>query len=317
LTNVSLRESNLLGRGQDLRLGFTLAQTRQDIDLSFTEPYFLDRNVSAGFDVFHRLSDFSDQSSFEQRETGFAVRSGYQLTEDIRHNVRYTLREDEITEVEDTASRVVKSQEGTFITSSVSSSLFFNRLDQRFNPTDGYFVRYDIDLAGLGGDVHYARNTIGAGYFRPMFGDLIFGLDGEMSHIIGFGEDIRLVDRFFLGGDDLRGFESAGVGPRDLSTDDAIGGNIKAFGTVSVDFPLGLPEEVGIRGNIFSDFGVLTDSEDSGADLTDTGTLRASIGIGFGWRSPFGPIRLDLAKALVKEDHDKTEVLRFSFGTRF
>ena len=73
LTNVSLRESNLLGRGQDLRLGFTLAQTRQDIDLSFTEPYFLDRNVSAGFDFFHRLSDFSDQSSFEQRETGFGM----------------------------------------------------------------------------------------------------------------------------------------------------------------------------------------------------------------------------------------------------
>ncbi len=317
LTDITLRESNLLGRGQDLRLGVTLAQTRQQVDLSFTEPYFLDRNVSAGGDIFHRLSDFSDQSSFEQRETGFAVRSGYQLTEDIRHNVRYTLRQDEITQVEDTASRVVRSQEGEFITSSVSSSLFFDRLDKRFNPTDGFFARHDIDVAGLAGDVHYVRNTLASGFFKPIFGDLIVGVDGEVGYIVGLGEDVRLVDRFFLGGDDLRGFESAGVGPRDLSTDDAIGGNIKASGTVSVDFPLGLPEEVGIRGNIFSDFGVLTGSEESGAGLTDTGTLRASIGVGFGWQSPFGPIRLDLAKALVKENHDKTEVLRFSFGTRF
>ena len=318
LSDVSLQERNLLGRGQDLRLGFTLAENSQQIDLSFTEPYFLDRDVSAGFDVFRRISDFTDQSSFEQEELGFAVRSGYQLTEDIRHNVRYRLQEDEITNVQDTASRIIKSQEGTFVTSSVSSELFLDRLDSRFAPTDGFFTSHEIDLAGLGGDVHYVRNVVGAGYFRPILrDDIVFGIDAEVGYIEGLGEDVRLVDRFFLGGDDLRGFETAGAGPRDVSTDDAIGGNLKATGTVSLDFPLGLPEEIGIRGNLFSDFGLLTESEESGAGLVDEGSLRVGVGVGFGWQSPFGPLRIDIAKAVLKEDFDKTETFRFSFGTRF
>lgn len=318
LTDVSLEESNLLGRGQNLRLGFTLAENTQQIDLSFTEPYFLDRDVSAGFDVFRRISDFTDQSSFEQEELGFALRSGYQLTEDIRHNVRYGLQQDEITNVRDSASRIIKSQEGEFVTSSVSSELFFDRLDSRFSPSEGFFAKHEIDLAGLGGDVHYVRNVVGAGYFLPILReDVVFGVDGEVGYIVGLGEDVRLVDRFFLGGDNLRGFDTAGAGPRDVTTDDAIGGNISFTGTTSLEFPLGLPEEIGIRGNIFSDFGVLTESEESGAGLVDTGSLRVSVGVGFNWQSPFGPVRVDLAEAVLKEDHDQTETFRFSFGTRF
>ena len=128
---------------------------------------------------------------------------------------------------------------------------------------------------------------------------------------------MRLVDRFFLGGDNLRGFESAGVGPRDVPTDDALGGNVVANGTVAVRFPLGVPEELGISGSAFSDFGTLTDIDETGAGIVDTGSIRASVGVGVAWKSPFGPMRLDLAKPLAKEDHDKEEVLRFSFGTRF
>ena len=317
LADFSIRERNLLGRGQDLQLSASLALRQQTVDLSFTEPYFLGRDLTAGFDIFRRLTDFTDESSFKEDEMGFGLRSGFQLSPRLRQNVSYSLVRDEIFDVEDTASRVIREQEGTSIISEVSSGLFFNALNSRFNPTDGYFLRYDADLAGIGGDVHYIRNSVGAGYFLPIFGTVL-GIDGEVGYIEGLGEDTRLVDRFFLGGDNLRGFETAGAGPRDLlsENEDALGGKLLANGTVELQFPVGLPEELGVTASVFSDVGLLTDTDDA-ADATDEGSLRVSVGVGFSWRSPFGPIRVDLAQPVVKEDFDKTETLRLNFGTRF
>lgn len=318
LSDISIRERNLLGRGQDLRLGFTLAQKQQQIDLRFTEPYFLDRDLTAGFDVFRRLTDLLDESSFEEDASGVGLRLGYQLTGAIRHNVRYGLERTEITNVKDTASRVIKSQQGSAITSLVSNEFFYDALDQRIEPSDGYFAKYKVDVAGLGGSVTYLRNVVGAGYFHPLFDkSLVASLRGELGHIVGLGEDVRLVDRFFMGDSNLRGFSSAGVGPRDIVTDDSIGGNLSAYGTAELQFPLGLPEELGITARVFSDFGTLTSVDDSGTGIIDTGSVRASVGVGLSWRSPLGPARLDLAQAVLKEDHDKTEIFRFSFGTRF
>ncbi len=318
LSDISIRERNLLGRGQDLRLGFTLAQRQQQIDLSFTEPYFLDRDLSAGFDVFRRLTDLLKESSFEEDATGVGLRLGYQLTDQIRHNVRYGLERAEIANVKDTASRVIQSQEGSAVTSFVSNEFFYDALDTRVEPSDGFFVKYNVDVAGLGGSVRYLRNTVGAGVFVPFFEkSFVASLRGEVGQIVGLGEDVRLVDRFFLGGSNLRGFRNSGVGPRDIVTDDAIGGNLTTFGTAELQFPLGLPEELGLSARVFSDFGLLTNVDDSGSGIVDTGNIRASVGFGLSWRSPLGPARLDVSQAVLKEAHDKTETLRFSFGTRF
>ena len=121
----------------------------------------------------------------------------------------------------------------------------------------------------------------------------------------------------FLGGDDLRGFEDAGVGPRDLATLDSVGGNLFYRTTIGVTFPLGLPNEFGLRGRVFSDAGSLAENDSNFSTLTDTASIRMSVGTGLLWDSPFGPVNIDLAKALLKEDFDQTELFRFSFGTRF
>ena len=318
LADFSIRERNLLGRGQDLQLSLSLAFRQQQIDLSFTEPYFLDRDLTAGFDIFKRRTDFNDESSFKEDETGLGLRSGFQLSPGLRQNVSYSLVRSKIFDVSSDASRVVEQQEGTDFISQVSTGLFFNALNARFNPSDGYFLRYDGDLAGLGGDIQFLRNRVGAGFFRPIFGT-VFGIDGEFGYISGLGDDTRLVDRFFLGGENLRGFETAGAGPRDRDSknEDALGGKLLANGTVELQFPLGLPEELGILASLFSDVGLLTDVDEDGPGITDEGSIRASVGVGLSWRSPFGPIRVDIAQAIKKEDFDKTETLRLNFGTRF
>ena len=137
------------------------------------------------------------------------------------------------------------------------------------------------------------------------------------GHIFGIDDDVRIVDRFFLGGRRLRGFEPSGVGPRDAETGDALGGNMFYSATGELGFPLGLPDELNLRGALFTDVGTLATIDETGPELLDESSLRLSIGVGINFRSPLGPIRLDFAEALIKEDYDRTESFRFSFGTRF
>jgi outer membrane protein insertion porin family len=319
LTDVALRERNLLGRGQDLRVSTTLATKQQQIDLSFTEPYFLDRDVAAGFDLFLRKTDFTDRSSFEQNEAGFGIRAGYQMTERLRHTARYRFTRDSIDDIQDDASDVVKAQSGTFTTSSIENDFFYDALDSRFNPTDGYSLNYSIDVAGFGGSEKFVRNEVGAGYFTPLFGTSIIGsLQGESGNITSLEDDeVRLSERFFLGGSRLRGFKVGGVGPRDLRTDDSLGGSNYYRGSAELGFPLGLPDEFDIRGAVFSDMGSAWGIDDPFPDIADDASLRGSVGIGVGWGSPVGPVRINLSRAILKEDYDKTEFFSFSFGTRF
>ncbi len=318
IANVAIRERNLLGRGQDLRLAFTVSGRRQQLDLSFTEPYFLDRDLSAGFDIFKRVTDVTDEDTYDQSSLGFSLRMSYPLSERLRHSIRYTLRSDEIENVAFNASEFIKRQEGSSTTSAVGHTLTYDNRDDRFFPTEGYLLRVTQDLAGLGGDVQYLRHSGEARYYFPITEQWIGNLSGSIGHIFGLDDDVRIQDRFFVGGATFRGFEAAGVGPRDSITTDSLGGNSFAIGTAEVSFPLGLPSEFNIRGRFFSDFGTITGIDDQEPPkILDEASLRATVGFGLTYVSPFGPIEVDLATSVLDEDFDKTELFRFSFGTRF
>jgi outer membrane protein insertion porin family len=134
---------------------------------------------------------------------------------------------------------------------------------------------------------------------------------------VGIDDDVRITDRFYLGGSSLRGFATYGAGPRDTTTDDALGGNWYYNNTIEVSFPLGLPNEFGIRGRVFNDIGSIGEVDVTSVDTNDTGSLRAAAGVGVSWKSPFGPVSMDIARAYLKEDFDDLEIVRFNFGTRF
>ena len=317
LGDISIRERNLLGRGQELRLGLTVSESRQEVDLGFTEPYFLDRDVAAGFDVFRRTVDLQDQSSFDRETIGFVLRAGYPLAERLRHTVSYTLKSDEVSDVSASTSRFIRDQEGETTTSAVAHVLEYDLRDSRIDPTDGYFLRFGQEVAGLGGDASFLKHTVTYGHFYSVADGWVLSGLARGGHIFGIDDDVRIVDRFFLGGRRLRGFESSGVGPRDADTGDALGGNTFYSLTGELGFPLGLPDEINLRGAIFTDIGSLTGIDQTGVELLDESSPRLSIGAGINFRSPLGPIRLDFAQALIKEDFDRTESFRFSFGTRF
>lgn len=318
LGDFSIRERNLLGRGQDLRFGATISGSRQEYDVSFTEPYFLDRDLSAGFDIFRVTRDYQDEASYDERNTGFSLRMGYPLSERLRQRVYYQLQDTEISDVPDSASQFIKDEAGTRVTSLIGQELMYDARNSRLQPTDGYYVRLTNELSGFGGTTRFLRNRLGGGVYIPISGeDVVLSSTAEIGYIVGLGKDVNLADRFFIGGDTLRGFETAGIGPRDLLTDDALGGERYVRGSVELSFPLGLPQEFGLIGHAFTDAGTLSDSGISSPIVADEDSIRLTIGTGVSWRSPLGPIRVDIAYPVLKEDYDKDEIFRFSFGTRF
>jgi outer membrane protein insertion porin family len=317
LADIRLRERNLLGRGQDLMIGGMVSGKRQEIDFSFEEPYLFDTNVAAGLDLFKVNRNFQREASYDVDSYGGTVRARYEMSENLRHTVRVFARSETIQNVSSNASRFIREQVGTYRTYGPGHDLVYDRRDDRFDPTDGYFIRLSQDLAGFGGDSNWLRNRLSAGAYYPFAEDFIGSLTSESGFIYDMGEPVRINQRFFVGGDNFRGFRSAGIGPRDTSTGDSLGGKRYVVGTASLSFPVGIPREVGMRTFAFSDFGSLWDTDANGPSVVDENSIRASVGLGLSWRSPLGPIRLSVATPVVKETYDRDEIFRFSFGSRF
>ncbi|MQA65310.1 MAG: outer membrane protein assembly factor BamA [Alphaproteobacteria bacterium] len=317
LSQLTLTERNLLGKGQQISFGASLGTKAQNFDISFTEPYFLERNMSAGVDLFKTLRRKTESITFEQGKVGAGVRVGFRYNETLSQSLGYRLEQKEISDVDDDASLFVKRQEGTATTSAVSQSLTYDVRDSRIEPTEGFTVRLSNDLAGFGGDNRYLRTTLtGATYYRAPW-DTVLRLGAEMGYILGLGEDIRIDDRYFIGGDTFRGFATGGIGPRDAATGDALGGVRYATASAELGIPLGYSTTFKPRAYLFTDVGTLSDPDEEGTGILEDDMLRVSTGIGLGMTTPFGTVRFNLAAALRKASFDETEVFSFKFGTGF
>ncbi|MFC7689360.1 outer membrane protein assembly factor BamA [Paeniroseomonas aquatica] len=322
LADVGLRERNLLGTGIDARINGTLAQRRSQVDLSVTDPYFLNRNLAAGIDIFYVQRNLLNIASYREQRQGFTLRMGYAFNDRLRQTWAYTLTQREITDIASTASRFVREQEGSTLLSQIGQTLTYDLRDSVVDPRRGAVVRLGTDFAGLGGDVAYIRGRLDGTYYIPLesvFGDpdYLLSVSGSVGYLETlFGKKDRIIDRFFLGGENLRGFRIAGAGPRDTATSDSLGGRLLWTQTTEMRYPLPLPAELGLVGRAFVDVGSLSQSV-KGTGIADDATPRVGAGVGVSWRSPFGLINIDLAQAVVKQRYDETQVFRFGFGTRF
>ena len=316
--NVALTERNFLGRGQELKLNVTAAGDTQVYDFAFTEPSFLDRDLSVGLRAFLIDDDRSDESSIEISRLGGGPVIGFPLSEHSDISLRYEILREDIT-VDNTASVVLQGDAGARLTSRVGYTVDYDRRNDALETTEGYLLTASQDFAGLGGDAQYVSTITSAKGWTSFFGDeVVTSLEFEAAGIVGFGDDIRFNERFFLGGNNLRGFGDEGAGPRDLATNDSLGGNFRLRSRLQASFPLGLPDDFGIFGGAFVDAGTLFDLDNNdGGRIDDSAKLRVSAGGLLFIATPFGPLELSFGFPLVKEDEDDTELFRLSIGTRF
>ena len=322
LGSFSLSQHNFMGRGQDLRLGATISGRTRQIDTSFTEPYFLDRNLSAGVDLFATRTNNQDLSSYDIDSAGSTLRLSYPLSEEIRQKLNYSFHADKITNVPATASAYVRDEAGTATTSSVGQSLIYDTRDSKLDPTLGFITHLDTDIAGAGGSRKWLKAKAGGTQYYPITEKWVLSGTAEAGKIWGLDGPTKVNERFFLGGDNLRGFQYAGIGSRDMNStyQDALGGTYFVRGSVNLAMPVPIAPEFGFKAHVFSDAGILGKSDQTnipGNPITNDESLHMSVGIGLTWDSPFGPIRLDYAEPVMKKSFDKIEHIHFSFGTKF
>jgi outer membrane protein insertion porin family len=327
LLSVGLREKNLIGTGIDAGINGILAQKESQINLSVTDPYFLDRNIVAGFDVFRTELNNINIASYRERRVGFSLRAGYEFTDHLRQLWSYSLVQRDVFDVQSTASIYVLDESGTSLLSQISQTLTFDYRDSKLDPHTGYVVRLGTDYAGLGGDAHYVRTKIDGTYFIPLdtfTGTTDWGVavSAGAGYLFTLGYKEHIIDNFFLGGDNLRGFQTAGAGPHAVVSGDSLGGKFIWTQSTELRFPLPVSPDLGLTGRAFVDIGALSGVNrlvlnGQPVAITDEVAPRVGVGVGVSWKTPFGLINIDIGIPVIKKKYDQTQIFRFGFGTRF
>ncbi len=306
-----------IGAGQKFKIRAQLGTERNDLDISFVEPWFLDRQLSLGLDLYHREARyFSD--SYDQRTDGARVSLGKPLSRFTRGTLSYSAELFDVFDVSASASQAIKDEEGNRTKSGIDYTWSFDSRDRFFNPTRGNKTSVSPYFAGgpLAGETDIFGGRVRSTHYWPLIGDMVFNLRGQMEAVEAFGESkenastygdgVPIFDRLFLGGSyTLRGFEYRDVGPVDPLTDDPVGGNSSAYATAELTFPIWNK----IRGATFYDWGfVNVDSWDF-----DTSAYNDNWGIGLRLDLPGFPLHLDYAWPITYDDRYQDGDGRFNF----
>jgi outer membrane protein insertion porin family len=328
LADVGLRERNFIGTGIDAGINAIIAQKQLSADISVTDPYFLGRNILAGAHIFNVQQDLQTVAEYNERRSGFSLTAGYNFSDHLRQAWTYSLVFRDVYNVQPGASLYVLNEEGGSTLSQLAQIMTIDYRDSTIDPRSGYVVRFGTDLAGLGGTVDFLRAKIDGTYYLPLenlLGDRDYGfaISAGTGYLTNFGTPSQIIDNFFLGGDNLRGFATGGAGPHALTPpNDSLGGRFIWTQSTEFRFPLPVSRDLGLRGRVFVDIGSLTDVANltvNGQAVAHTNYASPRVGVGFGvsWNTPFGLINIDIAEPVVKMPYDQTQFFRFGFGTRF
>ncbi len=297
LGQAGLRQHNLIGTGIDAGINGTVAERQSQVDISATDPYFLDRNLVAGGDIFYLTNNNQYVSDYSETRYGLSFRLGYAYNDHISQAFNYTVSDRDVNGISQFASVYVQDEAGYSLLSQIGQTLSFDYRDSRVAPHTGFIIRVGNDLAGLGGDEHYLRSKIDTTYFLPLdvlTGNSLWGISFSQGagYLDNFQSKERIIDRFFLGGDNLRGFLDQGVGPHSVAYStcltsvasnfqtssanggtpsgacpqnnifyhgsDSIGGNFIYTQSTELHFPLPVPADFGLTGRTFVDSGGLS-----------------------------------------------------------
>ncbi len=324
---INFIERNLIGTGRYLTAGVDKYRKKIATHAGITDPYFMDKELLAGFSVFNvNAQSGSGDMPYSIKSLGGNIRFGYEVATDLRHDLFYTLKKDQIGGgTRNSTSIFIREQYGTMHTSSIANSLTYDQLDSAVVPKNGYIVSFTETDAGLGGDNKYMKHEADFKVFKSFFNNAYtVKVAVDVGQIHGFGgKKVRISDRTNLGDYTFRGFAAAGLGPRVKETKEALGG--QKYYTVSTEllFPIGLPKEFNVSGALFTDIGSLWDfdvinpNNYSRSDVNDSSAPRVSVGMGILWITRFAPIRLDYAIPIKKQKYDETERWSFRFSTSF
>lgn len=280
---------NFTGGGQKFRARVQLGSQRKDFVVALTEPFFLDRRLSLGGELFYREANFLSDV-FDQRNYGFSVVTRKSIGRFMSASLEYRLEEIDIFDVSSTASEAIRSEKGARTKSQITTSLVFDTRDNPFLTRTGQRVVLTPFVSGgfLQGDTQLFGFDLEASQYFKLPYDLILLLNARIASVDTWGEDdkVPIFDRLFLGGgNDLQGFDFRDVGPKDKNGE-PLGGQSLARARVELTFPI--IEKA--RAAVFSDIGFVEPKP-----FNAGGRPASDVGVGLRLDLPIGPLRLDYA----------------------
>lgn len=334
-SRISYEDRNVLGTGKDFTAAVQVGKRNTSYSAGITEPYFLDKNVALSTSAFytHVGSNgiqshgfFGETTPYKMISKGGRVGAGYNLIDDLSHDVFYTIKQDHLTAPKADSSIFIIEQMGKFSTSSVGHSLTLDKTDNINMPKSGMVITGTQEFAGVGGNNKYLKHDLTASLYSSYADNkYTLKLSGSIGDIRApHKHEVRILDRFNLGDASMRGFAPSGIGPRDKRTGESLGGKKYYSATAELQFPIGLPQEFNLTGAFFTDVGAVYDldipknnpyyNKDTVYNSKDA---RVSYGVGLIWNTRIAPIRIDYALRLRKKSYDEVQPWHLRFSTHF
>jgi outer membrane protein insertion porin family len=333
LAEVSISDKNVFGTGDIAKASVSYGQYARGFDLAFTDPYALGPRLSLGVDLFGKETFANSNQSYDSTIYGAKLSVGTPLNDQIGVTWNYAIYNQGLSldPASGTASLPIAqaAQAGPMWVSSIGNGVTYSTLDNNKSPTSGIRAQFNNDFAGLGGAAKFARTTEDVRYYHPIVGDVVGMVRAQGGYVTPWGgQQLPLLDGFFGGPQLVRGFAPNGFGPRDITpgtTMDNVGGNIYWTSSAELQAPMPLvPADAQLKLALFSDVGSLWATGASGVSslsslspsqqIANSRALRASVGTGLIWDSPFGPLQVDYAYPILKQPYDVTQRLNFSAG---
>jgi outer membrane protein insertion porin family len=312
LGTLDLSQNNFLGKGYQLFLRLRGGTETQQGTIGFTDPWFLDRPLAAGFDIFNNRRVYLD---YTVNSLGGDVRFGAPIGDYGRWNSFYRLSQEDVSGVDPNASTELLQAEGTTISSMVGGSLSRDTRDSLTEPTRGNYSLFGADFAGIGtGDNRFFRITAMTTQHQPLWFDHVLSGRLMVGYQLGWANaPVPFFERYYLGGPNtIRSFKSRQISPVDGSGTD-IGGNFQVLGNLEYSVPL----PFGIRAAVFFDVGNVYGPDQSLHAPIDLTSLKYAVGPGIRWNSPFGPVRVDYGVNPNPTGKEKFGNIQFSMGSAF
>ncbi|NTF17974.1 outer membrane protein assembly factor BamA [Agrobacterium rubi] len=334
LAVLSFNERNFMGKGRGLRASVGRGIDTGTYDFGLTEPYMFGTRVTGEFSVFRKEWGDQDNSYRPYDETLTGGRFGFSvpITDESLITAYYSISNQQITDVDERYTGIGTIEDpnlvtrGDYVRSVLGGQWSYTTFDDPKSPTEGIKLDVTQEFAGLGGDARYAKTEVAAASAHQVDAvrDIVAHFSVKGGAMAGIGQDLSFTDQFRPGSDLIRGFANGGIGPRDAGTGYSLGGQYYVGASAEARMPMPLmPEAFGLKSAFFADAGTVWNADkgrvrSTGASLiADDATIRASLGTGIIWNSPFGTIRADFAVPVAREDRDRTQIFSLSGGTRF
>jgi outer membrane protein insertion porin family len=307
-----IAENNFLGRGDTLSFNANLSGSSSRYNLGYTNPHLNDSALSWGLDLFSIEREYDD---YTKESKGGGIRIGYPIFGKWRVYGNYSFTDTDLSDVQPTASRIIRDSVDLHITSAIKFSLVRDTRNRLYVASEGSRNVVSVKYGGgpLGGDAQFTKVEGSSGWYFPIPFKSVFHIEGSVGQVFENEPDkLPVYERFYLGGlSSVRGFEFGKISP--LDNGDRIGGDKMWYTNTEVIFPL--LETQGLHGLVFYDAGQVMNDDENWGDATDN--IKNAVGVGIQWLSPMGPLSVVWGFNLDPRDDEDDSVWDFSVGGTF